>query len=136
MKTEIDSFGQSTTQQKSDPAVAFRIRERLKAEKQAIWYQIGHANTANGEPLTWYIGGTTLWRGLARRLPLPSPSRAASQPLPYRLAARCFNPAAPCALHLDTQIMALAALQNARLVNDQSAVLNRFSIDFHALLFD
>jgi hypothetical protein len=32
--------------------------------------------------------------------------------------------------------MALAALQNARLINDQSGVPNRFSIDFHALLFD
>ena len=32
--------------------------------------------------------------------------------------------------------MALAALQNARLIDYQSAVLNRFSIDFHALLLN
>jgi hypothetical protein len=89
------AFGQSTTQQKVlDSAVAFRIQDRFKAEKQAIWYQIGHANTANGEPLTWYIGGTTpAWTGTPLAIAI---AIEGSQPaLALQIGSALLNPAAP-----------------------------------------
>ena len=89
------AFGQSTTQQQIlDSAVAFRIRERLKAEKQAIWYQVGHANIADDEPLTWYIGGTTPeWTGTPLAIAI---AIEGSQPaLALQIGSALLNPAAP-----------------------------------------
>jgi len=89
------AFAQSTSQQKVlDSTVALRVRERLSAEKQAIWYQIGHATMADGEPLTWYIGGTTPeWTGTPLAIAI---AIEGSQPaLALQIGSALLNPAAP-----------------------------------------
>jgi len=88
------AFAQSTSQQKVlDSTAALRVRERLSAEKQAIWYQIGHATMADGEPLTWYIGGTTPeWTGTPLAIAI---AIEGSQPaLALQIGSALLNPAA------------------------------------------
>jgi len=88
-------LNQSTSQQKVlEPTIAQRIRERLAAEKQAIWYQLGHARLADDQPLTWYIGGTTPdWTGTPLAIAIALES---SQPaLVQQIGSQLLNPANP-----------------------------------------
>lgn len=47
-----------------EPSVAHHIQMQLESQTTPIWYQIGHAESAELTPITWYVGGTTqAWKG-------------------------------------------------------------------------
>lgn len=45
-------------------AAAQQIQQELESNNPSIWFQLGHARSKDYQPITWYLGGTTLnWHG-------------------------------------------------------------------------
>jgi hypothetical protein len=43
---------------------AQQIQQQLEGTSPSIWFQLGHALSQDNQPITWYLGGTTLnWHG-------------------------------------------------------------------------